>query len=152
MTDPTRQAGEETEMTHTTDKPEPKELTLANCIAYMRSVQPSFSQSQTLAALYELQTARLDLERLRSELEACRRDAEEKYQWHSIDSAPKDGSEILLYQPKSLMPIRKGFWREEAQRFEFTGQSGFRCEPTHWQHIHHIEPPPDAIDRAMKGE
>ncbi|MXP42945.1 DUF551 domain-containing protein [Allopontixanthobacter sediminis] len=64
-------------------------------------------------------------------LQAELTDARAEIGWQPIETAPKDGTEVLLYYPK------QGFWAEHwavnsFQRFERRGWDMGRI-PTHWQ-------------------
>lgn len=67
-------------------------------------------------------------------------------QWQPIETAPKDGSDILLYQPEPSPPwIVCGFWSIEGESFGVSIASDSNdlfifslINPTHWM------PLPDA--------
>lgn len=55
--------------------------------------------------------------------------------WHGVESAPKDGTEILLYNKHKGRYI--GWWREAESEDEISMWVG-HCDPslpTHWQPI-----------------
>lgn len=71
--------------------------------------------------------------------------------WQAIDSAPKDGRDILAYidgfgMGQMVLFWEGGYWREKANCM------GLKSEPTHWQPL--PEPPSTLTDleRAGAGE
>jgi hypothetical protein len=60
--------------------------------------------------------------------------------WQTIETAPKDGSDILIVR---LNRVRVGFWRPKEGRWGFYGAGGVWAEknnpPTHWMPL--PEPP-----------
>lgn len=58
-------------------------------------------------------------------------------EWKTIDSAPKDGTNILLYSESLAV---EGYWSAERKRFSEVGYSFVGCgccadvlePPTHW--------------------
>lgn len=70
--------------------------------------------------------------------------------WKPIESAPKDGTEILLYYPNEENAITSGWWYEEYEGDEYKygywkvaslPSHGCGCcadnnsEPTHWMEL-----------------
>ena len=79
---------------------------------------------------------------LRAELEAMRKDAE-RYLWRPIETAPKDGTEILVYCPRlgvcgpakwdvnKFAKTPRPFWSHWGERI--WGVTWVRSDqPTHW--------------------
>jgi len=58
-------------------------------------------------------------------------EAAEKTKWQPIDTAPRDGREILVYYPE-VKEIEKVYWEKKNSRFE-TMRSVIELNPTHWQ-------------------
>lgn len=48
--------------------------------------------------------------------------------WQTIDTAPKDGTEVLLWLGDD---VALGYWREDAQAFD-SEVGWIRPMPTHW--------------------
>lgn len=56
------------------------------------------------------------------------KELEHETQWHTMETAPKDGTEVLVFSNIGLMVsfYFKGMWREKANML------GLRKDPTHW--------------------
>lgn len=55
--------------------------------------------------------------------------------WRPIESAPKDGTSILIYAPSWADPIRVAHWSEECEHGEFVTDEGwqiFVCDDGHY--------------------
>ena len=63
--------------------------------------------------------------------------------WRTIDSAPRDGTWVLLYSAaETLEPYGAGWWDQVAGTWIMASLGGY--EPTHWQPL--PEPPASAED------
>jgi hypothetical protein len=66
-------------------------------------------------------------------------------QWQPIESAPKDGCEILAYQPESGEQFVV-YWNGDGWQYAVVQIAGvqheIRCDPSHWHPI--PAPPSDA--------
>ena len=107
----------------------------------------------------------ITVEELRAELAACREDAE-RYRWRPIETAPKDGSSVLLLVEDSDYPLEDeratatiGAYGTEGgtefdQTWNFAGWDWCQDRyvrvngtPTHWMPL-----PPVEANAARKGE
>ena len=95
-------------------------------------------------AVREIEALRAEVaewKRVADALEAARKDG-----WQPIETAPKDGSEIILFDPDYSQ--RSGFeGRYSAPRGNWLSSYDSPVKPTHWMPL----PPPPAIDQA-RGE
>jgi hypothetical protein len=72
----------------------------------------------------------------------------EKNGWQPIETAPKDGRNILVYLPYSGGFIMQTFWRVERDNLQYWYCEGGELCPTYWQPP--LEPPTDIV--GVKGE
>ena len=78
-------------------------------------------------------------------------DALQSYQWRQIETAPKDGTDIMVYfelpdLSKDWMRSVFVYWSKREERWNYSGRaaSGYsKCyEPTHWKPL---PPPPEGV-------
>lgn len=88
---------------------------------------------------------------LQSELEQCRKDAE----WQPIDTAPKDGTSILIYTGEGIVEAsyQYGNWEQAPcyATYEGCGGVALSCKPTHWKPLPQPPVTDAAIDKAMES-
>ena len=58
--------------------------------------------------------------------------------WQPIATAPKDGTEVILYDP-AWTRATTGIWDEHAGFWCYGDDYWFKAKPTHWQPL--PEPP-----------
>ena len=61
-------------------------------------------------------------------------------EWLPIESAPKDGTRVLLYRADWMENLAVGFWSDDFQEWRPVGGGCFPG-PTHW----HQGPPPPSL-------
>jgi hypothetical protein len=92
----------------------------------------------------------LEIDLLRHQVEELKaaqwREAPE---WMPIESAPKDGSQVLLFCNESDIPITGGYWYGKKQSWICGGYMRSQFPPTHWQPL---PPLPIAADENQGGQ
>jgi hypothetical protein len=116
-------------------------------------------RDDTRRALGELEeAARAEGQNLRSQLSLAQTEARQAKEqatdrWLPIDSAPKDGSEVLIY---SMGDMGICYWRDDDTMIGWTWGMGMRFwNPTHWQPLPAPPMPIEATAAATtegKGE
>ena len=89
----------------------------------------------------EVKKLRDEIAKLQAERDALKKDAE----WKPIETAPKDGSEILLCGKKGR--IANGVWMTATDRVGAWLWPYIKVEPTHWMPL-----PAPPSGQARKGE
>lgn len=72
-------------------------------------------------------------------------EAEARKNWQSIETAPKDGTSVLVYDGH----IWIAEWYETNDRIKGWWAQDHSCNPTHWMHL--PEPPNSEADAAMNA-
>ena len=52
--------------------------------------------------------------------------------WQPIETAPKDGSSVILFEPFEMVAC-SGYWAEEDNEWFPSRGKQFLQQPTHWQ-------------------
>jgi hypothetical protein len=72
-------------------------------------------------------------------------------EWLPIESAPKDGTRVLIFTPDALdientfsATFDDGEWWESRALQDGTSRSNVDCDPTHWMPL--PPPPPQSIE------
>jgi len=87
------------------------------------------------------QAAINDITRLTAENEKLRA----ALQWQPIETAPKDGTEIIVYRPDA--GVFGAFYSDECWFCTYSGEDFSLEPPTHWMHL----PPPPALKENNDG-
>ena len=66
-------------------------------------------------------------------------------QWQPIETAPKDGTEIIVYRPDA--GVFGAFYSDECWFCTYSGEDFSLEPPTHWMHL----PPPPALKENNDG-
>jgi hypothetical protein len=68
--------------------------------------------------------------------------------WRPIETAPKDGTYVLLWFPETDLPVRVGYWSRADYWYSYAGHVRRRFEsgPTHWMAL--PAPPADVGEVA----
>lgn len=69
--------------------------------------------------------------------------------WEKIDGAPRDGTRILIFDPRSeLKPIKLAHWDRETEQWRDDAERWW-C-PTHWHAL--PQQPHDALNPQRNGD